>query len=97
VRAKFYKEALMAEMGKSYNKTKRTKRRKVYIKKNCKFCEGKMPFIDYKDTDCLRQFITERGKMLSRRLTGNCAKHQRKVSQAIKKARYIALLPFVSD
>ncbi len=93
----FYTEVLMAGMGNSFKKPKRNKKRKVYIKKNCKFCEGKMPFIDYKDTDCLRQFVTERGKMLSRRLTGNCAKHQRKVSQALKKARYIALLPFVSD
>jgi small subunit ribosomal protein S18 len=81
----------------SDNKRKNPRGRKVFIKKRCRFCDGKIPYIDYKDADCLRQFITERGKMLSRRLTGNCAKHQRKISQAIKKARYIALLPYVSD
>lgn len=87
----------MTDTREDYKKKKKPQKRKTFVKKTCRFCEGKMPNIDYKDTDCLRQFITERGKMLSRRLTGNCAKHQRKISQAIKKARYIALLPYVSE
>jgi small subunit ribosomal protein S18 len=53
--------------------------------------------IDYKEADMLRRFITERGKILPRRITGTCAKHQRAISLAIKRARMIALLPFVAD
>jgi small subunit ribosomal protein S18 len=53
--------------------------------------------IDYKDADTLRRFITERGKILPRRITGTCAKHQRSLSLAIKRARIIALLPFVAE
>lgn len=71
--------------------------KKVYAPKSCRFCERKLPAIDYKDADTLRQFVTERGKMLSRRITGNCAKHQRQLGQAVKKARCIALLPFVAE
>ncbi len=77
--------------------TRKKRKRTFYIRRRCRFCEGKMPRINYKDVDALRQFVTERGKMLSRRLTGTCAKHQRKLSRAIKKARYIALLPYVSE
>ncbi|MFH1039330.1 MAG: 30S ribosomal protein S18 [PVC group bacterium] len=73
------------------------KRPVFYVKKRCRFCDGQTPRIDYKDIDTLRQFITERGKMLSRRITGNCAKHQRQISSAIKKARYMALLPYVAE
>ena len=82
-----------------FDKKKRmgTKKRIFYVKKRCRFCDGKMPRIDYKDVDSLRQFITERGKMLSRRITGNCARHQRQLSRAIKKARYIALLPYIGE
>jgi small subunit ribosomal protein S18 len=70
---------------------------KVYFKKKvCKFCIQKLK-IDYKDADTLRRFITERGKILPRRITGTCAKHQRALAQAIKRARIIALLPFVAD
>jgi small subunit ribosomal protein S18 len=70
---------------------------KVYFKKKvCKFCIQKMK-IDYKDADTLRRFITERGKILPRRITGTCAKHQRALALAIKRARVIALLPFVAD
>ncbi|QQO08076.1 30S ribosomal protein S18 [Breznakiella homolactica] len=70
---------------------------KVYFKKKvCKFCTQKLK-IDYKDADVLRRFITERGKILPRRITGTCAKHQRSLALAIKRARSIALLPFVAD
>lgn len=70
---------------------------KVFFKKKvCKFCTQKMK-IDYKDADGLRRFITERGKILPRRITGTCAKHQRSLAVAIKRARVIALLPFVAE
>ena len=67
-----------------------------YKKKVCRFCSQKLK-IDYKDADTLRRFITERGKILPRRITGTCAKHQRGLSTAIKQARSIALLPFVAE
>jgi small subunit ribosomal protein S18 len=70
---------------------------KVYFKKKvCKFCMQKLK-IDYKDPDTLRRFITERGKILPRRITGTCAKHQRALALAIKRARMLALLPFVAE
>jgi small subunit ribosomal protein S18 len=70
---------------------------KVYFKKKvCKFCVQKLK-INYKDPDVLRRFITERGKILPRRITGTCAKHQRALALAIKQARSIALLPFVAE
>jgi small subunit ribosomal protein S18 len=70
---------------------------KVYFKKKvCKFCIQKLK-IDYKDPDTLRRFITERGKILPRRITGTCAKHQRALALAIKRARIIAILPFVAE
>jgi small subunit ribosomal protein S18 len=70
---------------------------KVYFKKKvCKFCVQKLK-IDYKEADVLRRFVTERGKILPRRITGTCAKHQRALAVAIKQARAIALLPFVAE
>jgi small subunit ribosomal protein S18 len=70
---------------------------KVFFKKKvCKFCAQKLK-IDYKDADTLRRFITERGKILPRRITGTCAKHQRALALAIKRARVLALLPFVAE
>ena len=69
---------------------KRFQRRKF-----CKFCSEKTEFIDYKDIRLLRNYLTERGKMLSRRMTGTCAKHQRELNEAIMRARNIALLSFV--
>ncbi|MBQ9486427.1 MAG: 30S ribosomal protein S18 [Selenomonadaceae bacterium] len=70
----------------------RRPRRKV-----CAFCVDKVEKIDYKDAAKLRRFTTERGKILPRRISGNCAKHQRQVTIAIKRARNIALLPFTAD
>ena len=67
-----------------------------FKKKVCRFCSQKLK-IDYKDADTLRRFITERGKILPRRITGTCAKHQRSLATAIKQARTIALLPFVAE
>ena len=66
-------------------------------KKVCSFCVDKVEAIDYKDVAKLRRFITGRGKILPRRISGNCAKHQRQVTVAIKRARNIALLPFTAE
>ncbi|HHU05601.1 MAG TPA: 30S ribosomal protein S18 [Clostridiales bacterium] len=68
------------------------KRRKV-----CAFCAEKSQHIDYKDTAKLRRFLSERSKILPRRATGTCAMHQRELTQAIKRARQIALLPYVTE
>ncbi|MFW5998835.1 MAG: 30S ribosomal protein S18 [Halanaerobiaceae bacterium] len=64
--------------------------------KSCYFCANDQE-IDYKDIDTLERYLTDRGKIVPRRITGNCAKHQRVVTQAIKRARILALLPFVED
>ena len=66
-------------------------------RKVCRFCADKNLRIDYKDPKTLKYFITERGKIIPSRITGNCARHQRKVATAIKRARNIALLPYVSQ
>jgi small subunit ribosomal protein S18 len=66
-------------------------------RKVCAFCADKNAVIDYKDTNRLRRYISERGKILPRRMSGTCAKHQREVAMAIKRARVIALLPYVQD
>ena len=68
------------------------KRRKV-----CEFCERPVETVDYKDVVTLKKFVSERGKILPRRATGTCAKHQRKVTEAIKRARNVALLPYSSN
>lgn len=73
------------------------KPKKVKKKKVCSFCMDKIETIDYKEVNRLRKFITERGKILPRRITGNCAKHQRQLTTAIKRARNIALLPFTAE
>ena len=68
------------------------KRRKV-----CQFCVDKVESIDYKDVARLRRFVSERGKIMPRRMTGTCAKHQRELAIAVKRARQVALLPFSAD
>ena len=68
------------------------KRRKI-----CTFCADKVEHIDYKDTPRLRRYLSERGKILPRRITGTCAKHQRELTVSIKRARHIAMLPFVNE
>ncbi len=64
-------------------------------KKTCRFCEEKVETLDYKDIRRIERLVSERGKFLSRRITGTCTKHQRKVEDAVKKARFMALLPFL--
>ncbi|MBX5475915.1 MAG: 30S ribosomal protein S18 [Clostridia bacterium] len=73
---------------------RRDKRRR---RKVCSFCVDKIDVVDYKDTGRLRRYISERGKILPRRITGNCARHQRQLTTAIKRARYMALLPFTVE
>ena len=70
---------------------KRTGRRKV-----CRFCADRTLMIDYKDPQTLRYFITERGKIVPRRISGNCARHQRKVAVAVKRSRKLALMPYTT-
>ena len=74
------------------NKPKNRKRRKV-----CQFCVDKATGIDYKDVAKLKRYTSERSKILPRRTTGTCAMHQRQLTEAIKRARQIALLPYVTD
>ncbi len=69
-------------------------RRKFGRKKVCKFCVQSDASIDYKNPDSLRHFLTDRGKIIPRRITGNCSKHQRALTLAIKRARHLALVPF---
>ncbi|MFY9397657.1 MAG: 30S ribosomal protein S18 [Desulfomonilia bacterium] len=69
-------------------------RRTYYKRKTCRFCEDKTLKIDYKNAGLLHDFITERGKILPRRITGTCSRHQRKLTVEIKRARIMALLPF---
>ncbi len=66
-------------------------------RKACSFCAEKVEKVDYKDSEKLKKYITERGKILPRRINGNCAKHQRQLTRAIKKARIMALLPFTIE
>jgi len=70
---------------------------RIKRKKTCYFTENNIDFIDYKDEKLLRRFITERGKIVPRRISGTSAKNQRKLATAIKRARHIGLLPFVAD
>ncbi|MBQ3646431.1 MAG: 30S ribosomal protein S18 [Synergistaceae bacterium] len=65
--------------------------------KFCYYCVEKQEHVDYKDVEKLRKYISERGKIIPRRVTGNCAKHQRLLTEAIKRARYMALLPYSMD
>lgn len=71
---------------------RRRTRRKV-----CQYCVDKVEHIEYKDIGKLRKFLSEKGKILPRRISGNCAKHQRQMTTAIKRARHIALLPYTTD
>ncbi|WP_297199383.1 30S ribosomal protein S18 [Thermanaeromonas sp.] len=71
--------------------------RKRGRKRICSFCMDKIDQVDYKDVNRLRKFLTERGKIIPRRITGNCARHQRQLTRAIKRARIMALLPFTVE
>ena len=76
------------------NGSKKKRRRPFPRKKVCRFCADKNAKVDYRDPNTLKLFITERGKIIPRRISGNCAQHQRQVSKAIKRARQIALAPY---
>ena len=82
----------MAEMERNDKARSRRPKRKV-----CAFCVDKVDCIDYKDVAKLRRYITERAKILPRRISGCCAKHQRALTTSIKRARYMALLPYTAD
>ena len=75
------------------------RRRPRYIsrRKVCYFCAEKVPHIDYKNVDGLRRYLSDRGKIEPRRKTGTCAKHQRRLTAALKRARHLALLPYTAD
>lgn len=80
------------------NRPPRRRRRRVYHRRKvCRFCADSSLSIDYKNSKTLKYFITERGKIIPRRISGTCAKHQRALTLAIKRARAIALLPFVGN
>jgi len=82
-------------MAVSKPRPRRKKRRIFHRRKVCRFCADQSLIIDYKDPRTLKYFITERGKIIPRRISGACAKHQRALTHAIKRARTIALLPYV--
>ena len=86
----------MAENKETKNSRRWEKPRYVPRRKICSFCKDKITVIDYKDAMKLRQYISDRGKIEPRRKTGTCAKHQRLLATAVKRARYLALLPYVS-
>ncbi len=79
-------------VGKEGGKRYFFRRRKV-----CKFCADKIDYVDYKDIKLISQFVPERGKILPRRMFGTCAEHQRKLTEAVNRARHIALLPYAAD
>ncbi|MCL1791768.1 MAG: 30S ribosomal protein S18 [Peptococcaceae bacterium] len=79
------------------NVTTKKDRNRRPRKKVCIFCVDKVESIDYKDIQKLNKFVTDRGKILPRRVSGNCAKHQRQVTISIKRARNIALMPYIKD
>ncbi len=70
----------------------------IGIKKRiCRFCENRIQYIDYKDDKLIRRFLTENGKIIPRRISGSCAKHHRELVRAIKRARHLAILPYVQE
>ena len=83
----------MAEEKREYRPNRGGRRRR----KVCSFCVGKVEAIDYKDVAKLKRYMSERGKILPRRMTGTCALHQRQLTEAIKRARHIALLPYTAE
>lgn len=78
-------------------KKKRAARKDGFRRKQCKLCLEKLEHLDYKDTARLSKMLTERGKIIPARISGTCASHQRMVSRAMKRARFIALLPYVAE
>ncbi len=83
---------------KVFRKNSGIKKKKVMMRRRfCRFCANEELVIDYKDPKTLKHFITERGKIIPKRVTGTCAKHQRKLAKEIKKARVIAILPYAGN
>jgi small subunit ribosomal protein S18 len=80
---------------KTRSKTKRRERNMPFRKRVCRFCKNKIKTIDYKDIKFLESFITEKGKINSTRFSGNCARHQRMVAEAVKRARFMSLVPYM--
>ena len=80
-----------------YRRNERGGRPRRTRRKVCAFCADKVEHIDYKDIPRLRKFVTERGKILPKRMSGNCASHQRELTIAIKRARHLAMLPFACE
>ena len=78
-------------------KKKEKKESKSFKRKYCKLCLEKIGFVDYKDDKRLGRFITDRGKIVPRRVSGTCSRHQKQITVAVKRARILALLPFTSD
>ena len=72
-------------------------KKRVFRKKTCKYCAEHVAYIDYKDTPKLSRILTERSKIVPRRVSGNCAKHQRMLASAIKRARFVAFLPYTVE
>jgi small subunit ribosomal protein S18 len=72
-------------------------KKEIKTKKICRFTQNKVTYIDYKDVKLLQKYVTEQGKIIPKRITGTSSKYQRQLSLAIKRARHMALLPFVSD
>lgn len=89
----------MAEQrrGRDFDKEGRGPRPRRSRRKVCNFCADHVEHIDYKDVARLRKYVSERGKILPKRMSGTCAKHQREITIAIKRARHLALLPFVGE
>lgn len=87
----------MAERGRDRAQGRREWHGRRPKRRNCAFCSEKADVVDYKDIGRLRRFVTERGKILPRRVSGNCARHQRVLAVAVKRARELALLPYASE
>ncbi len=79
------------------NNKKKKKSRGYRRRKVCRFCQNHVDYIDYKDIEILNTYITERGKIIPRRISGNCASHQRTLAVAIKRSRQIALMPYIAE
>ena len=77
--------------------SKRVARRGPFRRKRCRFCVDKVETVDYKDVQRLRKCVTDRGKIIPRRISATCARHQRQMTVAIKRARYLAMLPYVAE
>ncbi len=87
----------MSRMAKLKNAAKKKKKKKKLVHKTCRLTVDRVVFIDYKDISLLKHYVTERGKIIPRRITGASAKHQRMLTRAINEARQIALLPYSAD